>query len=161
MKKLDPDNVELIVVHCSATPPHMDVGWKDIDEWHKRRGFFFGCGYHYVIRRDGTIEHSKRVNTGEHYQGAHAHGWNDISIGICLIGGIKRRDRTKTNGWTDAEPENNYTPEQMSSLRELLFILRQSFLKALVVGHKDLPDVKKDCPCFDVRAWLGEDYPIT
>jgi N-acetylmuramoyl-L-alanine amidase len=140
----------------------MDVSLEDIDQWHKRRGFFFGCGYHYVIKRDGTIQHSKRVNAGVHYQGAHVHGWNDVSIGICLVGGVSRKDRKKEGGWTDAKPENNFTPAQMSGLRELLFILRQSFPKALVIGHRDVPnDFKKDCPCFDVREWLGEEYPIT
>jgi N-acetylmuramoyl-L-alanine amidase len=24
---------------------------------------------------------------------------------------------------------------------------------AEVLGHRDLPNVNKDCPCFDARAW--------
>ena len=24
-----------------------------------------------------------------------------------------------------------------------------------ICGHRDLPDVNKACPCFDVAAWLG------
>ena len=47
--------ITLIVIHCSAVRPNQTSSAKQIDEWHKERGFN-GIGYHYVIRRDGTIE---------------------------------------------------------------------------------------------------------
>ena len=48
-------NTDTIVIHCAATRPHMDVGAKEIREWHKERGFE-DIGYHYVIRRTGVVE---------------------------------------------------------------------------------------------------------
>ncbi len=42
-------------VHCAATPAGMDIGVKEIDRWHRQRGFL-KVGYDYVIRIDGTIE---------------------------------------------------------------------------------------------------------
>ena len=40
------------------------------------------------------------------------------------------------------------TPEQKEQLRELLWKLHTLFPHALIVGHRDLPGVKKACPCF-------------
>ena len=28
--------------------------------------------------------------------------------------------------------------------------------EAEVLGHRDFPDVKKDCPCFDVKEWYKQ-----
>jgi len=30
--------------------------------------------------------------------------------------------------------------------------LKEDYPDARVVGHRDLPGVKKDCPCFDVNG---------
>lgn len=52
MTKIYP--VKRIVIHCSATPPSLDIGAKEIDEWHrkpKKEGGqgFTRIGYNYVI----------------------------------------------------------------------------------------------------------------
>ena len=49
------DVVRLLVVHVTATPAKLDIGAAEIDDMHRQRGFS-SIGYHYVIRRDGTIE---------------------------------------------------------------------------------------------------------
>ena len=55
-----------------------------IDKWHRAKGW--GCiGYHYVVLRDGTIEHGRDV----HLVGAHALGRNRTSLGICLEGDFR------------------------------------------------------------------------
>ena len=45
---------DTIVIHCTQTPADMNIGADKITEWHKDRGFDT-IGYHFVIRRDGTI----------------------------------------------------------------------------------------------------------
>jgi len=50
-----PRFVDTLIIHCAATPPSMDIGAKEIDRWHKEQGWS-EIGYHFVIRRDGTIE---------------------------------------------------------------------------------------------------------
>ena len=79
--------IDHIIVHCSYTPPSMDIGAETIREWHtlpkpKGRGWS-DIGYHWVIRRNGTVE----AGRSEERAGAHAKGYNQDSIGICLIGG--------------------------------------------------------------------------
>ena len=135
-----PSDVKFLVTHCSATPASMDIGAAEIDRWHKQKGWA-GCGYHFVIRRDGTIENGRAINV----PGAHAEGYNTCSLGICLVGGLSPDGK---------EPENNFTAIQMVMLRSKLNELKAGdYREAEVLGHRDLPGVKKACPSFDVRAW--------
>jgi N-acetylmuramoyl-L-alanine amidase len=132
-------DVDLLVVHCSATRESQDIGVEDIRRWHKQRGFL-DVGYHYVIRRDGTRE----TGRPEAVPGAHARGWNHRSIGICLAGGVM------PNGTT---PEDNFTVAQWDELKALLLELRTRYPDADIVGHGDLPGVNKACPSFNVERW--------
>jgi len=116
--------------------PSMDIGVREICEWHKARGYH-EIGYHFVIRRDGTVSTGRDLGK----QGAHAQGNNHDSIGICLIGGIN--DNKKA--------EANFTRLQMAALERTLYTLLESFPSAKVRGHRDY--AATECPSFDVRAW--------
>lgn len=131
-----------IIVHCSATPPSMDVGVKEITRWHRERGFL-AIGYHWVIRRDGTVEEGRKENL----IGAHCEQVNRTSVGVCLVGGVDTIDR---------KPADNFTPDQMLALKGLLDDLAVRYPGAEVMGHRDVPGVAKACPSFDVRAWLNK-----
>ena len=128
-------NINQIIIHCADTYKHMDVGVKEIREWHKERGFN-DVGYHYVIRRDGTIEQGRALKT----IGAHASGFNTNSIGICYVGG--KGD--------DNKPEDNRTPEQKQAMQDLVAVLKKKFPNAEVLGHNDVSS--KSCPCFNVKS---------
>jgi N-acetylmuramoyl-L-alanine amidase len=129
---------DFIVIHCSATPASMDIGAKEIDRWHRAKGWF-KIGYHFVIRRDGTIEHGRELNE----IGAHAYGVNDRSIGICVVGGVAKDGKTT---------EENYTASQWVTLEKLVTELEEQFPQAKTVGHRDVTP-GRDCPCFDVATW--------
>ncbi|OHB39606.1 MAG: lysozyme [Phenylobacterium sp. RIFCSPHIGHO2_01_FULL_70_10] len=131
---------DFIVVHCSATPPTHDWGRAEIDRVHRKQGWL-GIGYHYVIKRDGTVEEGRPRDT----VGAHVEGFNARSIGICMVGGVAADGK---------KAENNFTPAQFDALAQLLGTLKRVFPKAAIQGHRDFPGVKKDCPSFDVRSWL-------
>lgn len=130
---------DFIVIHCSDTPARMDVDAKEIDRWHKDRGFL-QIGYHYVIKRDGTREKGRSLDA----VGAHVAGYNHKSVGICLAGG---------RASVGTEPEDNFTAEQWISLDLTLRELRAEYPMARIVGHRDL-DENKNCPSFDVQEWL-------
>lgn len=131
--------VGFIVVHCSATKPSQDFDVTDIRRMHLRRGFV-DVGYHFIIKRDGEVQPGRPLDR----QGAHAERYNHLSVGVCLIGGVSEKDV--------AIAEDNFTEVQFLALRKLLAELRITFPHAEILGHRDLPNVRKDCPCFDVRA---------
>lgn len=123
---------DLIVIHCSATPPDMDIGADVIRRWHIVDNRWLDIGYHYVIKRDGTLEYGRE----ETVIGSHVYGNNYNSIGICLIGGVDENNN----------PQNNYTTAQLETLRSLTEYLEKKYPEAQVVLHRDL-DESKMCPC--------------
>lgn len=124
--------INKIIIHCSATPPSMDVGANTIDEWHKERGWS-GIGYHFFIKRDGKIEFGRPLDQS----GAHTKGHNQNSIGVCYAGGVDSK----------MCPEDNRTSEQIASFLLLLRFLKNTFPKATIHGHRDFSP--KACPSFD------------
>lgn len=130
---------DAIVIHCTASTPKMNIGAHEIDQWHRKRGWV-KIGYHFVIRRDGTVEIGRNVDE----VGSHAAGHNSTSVAICLVGGLDLQ----------LKPANNFTPEQWASLARLVHNLKAEYPDAEVLGHRDLPGVRKECPCFDVKSWL-------
>lgn len=129
-----------IVVHCSGTNEE-DIGKTELDRKHRAAGWF-SMGYHFVIRRDGTVETGRPLDVS----GTQSPGFNHCSIAVCLVGGGDADDRKKSI--------NNFTEDQMQSLWVTLKELKLQFPGAEIVGHRDLPDVKKACPGFDVRSWV-------
>lgn len=88
-----------LIVHCSATKASQDLGASWIDRVHRRKGWSM-CGYHIVITRSGEIQwsgtgHRTRPidKTGSHVGGC-GKGWNQRSLGVCLIGGVKEDGHT-------------------------------------------------------------------
>jgi len=136
---------DFIVIHCADTYADMDTSAKDIDRWHRARGWL-KIGYHYVVRRDGHVE----AGRGLYDVGAHASGYNTKSLGICMIGGKSREN----DG-----PENNFTPAQFAATALLLETLHAHFPDAKVVGHNEIST--KACPSFDVQKWLRGEPDIS
>lgn len=126
--------IKEIIVHCSATLPRQDVTAKDIDRWHKLRGWR-KIGYHYVVRLDGTIEEGR----DEWEKGAHCAGYNGKSIGVCYVGGLDE----------EGKPADTRTEAQKKSLLLLLKTLKKRYPKAKIYGHRDF--AAKACPCFDAK----------
>ena len=124
--------ITLIVIHCSAVRPDQMSSVAQIDTWHHDRGYKFGVGYHYVIRRDGSIE----AGRPEWMVGAHCVNHNKYSIGVCYEGGLDAR----------GQPADTRTAAQKSSLRQLLTDLHRRYPRAVIVGHHDL-NPQKECPC--------------
>jgi N-acetylmuramoyl-L-alanine amidase len=143
-KPLRPEDVKFIVVHCSATRPSSDIGKAEITRMHLERGFF-EIGYHAVIRRDGRVEEGRAIDK----PGAHAAGFNQKSVALCMVGGVTENDIKV--------PENNFTPAQFASMRKVVAEWQRMFPHAKVLGHRDLPadkPIPKACPCFDVSAYF-------
>lgn len=143
--------VNTLIIHCSATKPGADIGAADITTWHQKQGWRT-IGYHYVIRRDGTLENGRP----EAEAGAHTKGYNASSLGICLVGGLDAY----------GNPAPLFTAAQMATLKTLIIDLKKRYPIRTILGHRDFsPDRDGDgivephewikyCPCFDVDIWL-------
>lgn len=129
--------IDLIVIHCSATRSNQCFSLEAVIACHRARGFVT-IGYHYYVTRDGTVHAGRPL----YQMGAHAAGYNHRSIGICYEGGLD----------PDGKPADTRTPAQKETLLNLLKRLKTDYPDAAIVGHRDLPNVAKECPCFDVKT---------
>ena len=129
--------INRLLIHMAYTPPSMDIGVAEIRDWHLQRGWR-DVGYHFVIRRDGTVEDGRPL----HQEGAHARGENADSIGICLIGG-----KHASRDGADA----NFTAAQWRALDRLCRDLLLQHPGAQISGHRDWLPTK--CPGFDAVEW--------
>ena len=133
--------ITLIIIHCSAVRPWQQSSAADIDRWHRERGFQNGIGYHYVVRRDGTVEVGRPIEM----IGAHCENHNRHSIGVCYEGGLDAAGK----------PADTRTEAQKVALRKLLLHLHARFPKAIITGHNVFNPMKA-CPCFDaVKEYQG------
>ena len=127
--------ITLIVIHCSAVRPDQTSSVAQIDRYHReKKKWKFGVGYHYVIRRDGSIEKGRP----EWLIGAHCMNHNAHSIGICYEGGLDIR----------GDPADTRTEAQKVAMRQLLEDLHERYPRALILGHHDL-NPHKACPCIE------------
>jgi N-acetylmuramoyl-L-alanine amidase len=76
--------VERIVIHHTQG---YDWNAEDVHEMHINQFGWNGIGYNYFIEKDGTIQTGRGLHIG-----AHARGYNDESIGICLAGNYDDED---------------------------------------------------------------------
>lgn len=135
---------EAIFVHCSATKASMNVGLREIRQWHKEQGWL-DVGYHFIIRRDGTIEEGRPVDV----VGSHVKDWNSRSVGVCLVGGIDEKGHF----------EANFTPAQMFELRGLLQTLLAKYPGAKLMAHHEA--APKACPSFNLNRWWTKNELVT
>ena len=125
--------IEFLIIHCSDSPDDMDIGAKEIRDWHVNGNGWSDIGYNYVIRRNGSIEIGRNLEIVP----AHCKGYNRKSIGICLVG------------------RKIFSKEQFSSLSILCMGLLHRFPKVSIKGHRDF-NPEKTCPNFDVDEFFED-----
>ena len=135
-------------------PTHLFVHTSDspfgnarlVDTWHKQRGFK-EIGYNGVIL-NGFLENSRdyveywdgMIESGRPFGSslAHATGYNNNSLAVCLIG---------KNGV--------YTEKQYNALRYFMnWCLGNVNDKLIILGHGDVDSKKPFCPGFNVKEWV-------
>lgn len=119
-----------IIIHHTGNKTDLDMSAKDAHILHKYTFGWAGVGYHYIIRKDGSIEACRP----EHLIGAHALSNNDDSIGIALSGNLNMADPTEL---------------QLKSLISLSAYLANKYALDLnepgvLIGHRDVN--KTACP---------------
>jgi len=128
--------VHSVFLHCSASdlPEHDSVDV--IEDWHKQRGWD-GIGYHYFIKKDGTIQVGRDLEKIPIAQSGH----NTGSIAICLHGLKKEK----------------FTNDQYNSVVSVCSAIRGQYMpqKIKFRGHCEVSS--KTCPVFDYKKVLDLD----
>lgn len=145
--------IRFLTIHCSATPEGRDVKAETINQWDIAK--FGQISYHWVIELDGRM----RRTLSDNEKGAHVGKRNTGNIGICYVGGLT----VDARGAKDTR-----TPAQKTAMLTLCRTYRGRHPDIVIKGHRDWsPDLDgdgiiepnewiKQCPCFDVQAWLKD-----
>src|SRR5690606_2717421 len=125
--------IKYIVVHYTATLQTATV--KSILNYWKTGLGWKNPGYHLIVMPNGEYERlaaDKTICNG-------VKGYNSNAIHISYIGGVD-----KTGNALD-----NRTAAQKQTLLELICEFKSKYPNAIIQGHRDFPNVKKDCPSFN------------
>ena len=150
-----PNNIDTLIIHCSATPNGRGDTIEDIDRWHHDRHFkrnanarlgegvweskpyiikqphLRSVGYHVVVHGNGDVAIGRSLNE----TGAHAKSHNHNSIGICMMGTDK------------------FSEDQWYALKSTVRGFQTLIPELAIIGHRDV-NPHKTCPGFDVSQWL-------
>jgi len=132
-----------IILHHSLTKDGETVSWGAIRHYHTIEKGWNDIGYHYGIEKVGH-DHEIFVGRMMTEQGAHCHGHNDYSLGICFIGNF------------DAEPPPSVQWDLgVRLVRSLLNVF--SIEKMFVYPHRKFAPWKT-CPGrqFDTKQFVKE-----
>lgn len=122
------DDTSRIVIHHTGNPVDDDLSAEQIHASHQAQGWA-GIGYHFVIRKDGTVELGRPVEC----VGAHAEGFNYCSIGIHVCGNFDLAEPT--------EAQINALPMLLADICDAYGLIASD---SIVMGHRDL--MATDCP---------------
>lgn len=152
--------IEALVIHCS------DSDFGDIDDirkWHVDERGWRDVGYHAVItngkpdssfeyfpKKDGLLQSGRALNLDDEIYGdevaAHALGYNNKSVGVCLIG------------------KDKFTVDQMRTLYYFVNMYKRISPNLKILGHCETErSGGKTCPNIDMdklRVFL-DSYKIT
>lgn len=128
---------KIILHHAEAS----NCSIADINSWHKEKGWS-GCGYHYFIRKDGSVYRGRPENA----QGAQCSGQNCESIGICFEGSYMKETMPQV---------------QFNAGAELISDIRSRKGNLPIYGHGEL--FSTDCPGtnFPLGNFKGGTYTIS
>lgn len=146
--------MKYLVLHCTATPEGREVTSGEIRHWHtdpvKKGGRGWKqVGYTDMIHLDGRVERLVRnnedaeVDPWEVTNGTK--GYNTVSRHVVYVGGVSKDGKTAKDTRTEA---------QLKAMTAYVRDFHERFPQIRIVGHGELPGVKKACPSFDVAGWL-------
>lgn len=142
--------VKRIVVHCTDEPSNAKRNKEYYRNWFFDVKKWRHFGYHAVVYQDGKWEQLQPLpelrKDGGYITDATtangAAGFNKDSIHVAYVGGRSESGKP----YLDTR-----TLQQKKTLWALIAMWKEYYKITEVVGHRDLPGVKKSCPNFDAK----------
>jgi archaellum component FlaC len=142
--------VDKVIVHWSETHTNKNIGSEEINAIHIEAGLD-GIGYHYVIRRDGSLQRGRPVNI----QGEHASplSFDEKSLGVVFIGGINVPTGTpNSENFLSAQ---SLTRAQLNTFDHFCRAIYRVYPGISILGHNDIDDTGENIdPGFDVPDYV-------
>jgi len=141
-----------LIVHASETYTNANIGAEEIQLRHNDAGHV-GIQYHYVVRRDGTVQRALPLNKIADASDINRHKFNCIDV--CLVGGVNvpsESDNPLLN-----LSSTSFTQAQMKSLETIIEAFYKKCSGGQVLGHNAI-DANSQDPYFDVLSYVENKF---
>ena len=138
LRNVDRDVTE-VVTHWSETHTNKNIGSEEINKYHLDLGLD-GIGYHYVIRRDGSLQRGRPVNTQGQHAPVNSHDLR--SIGIVFVGGINVPSGTPNS--ENFLSVQSLTRSQLNTFDHFCRSFYAVFPGGQIIGHNDIDEDEID-----------------
>lgn len=144
------NKLELLCIHCTATPEGREVYPDDIRKWHlspvdKGGRGWSRVGYSDMILLNGVVAGLVKYNDDEFVDPWEitngAKGINHKTRHVVYVGGTDKKGNAK----------DTRTPAQLEALKDYVFSTIKKHPDIKVCGHNQF--APKACPSFDVKLW--------
>lgn len=133
---------EKVTVHWTETATNKNIGSEEINEWHLAANLP-GIGYHYVIRRDGSLQRGRPVNIEGDLE--------DGTIDVVFVGGINAPTGTPNQqNFIDAR---SLTRAQFNTFDHLCRAMYITYPGMTIIGHSEY-DTSQIDPGFNVTDYV-------
>ena len=145
--------LELLVIHCTATPEGREVTRDDIERWHTLPVSLGGRGWKQVGYSDMIMLDGELVNLVPYNDDNEVDPW-EVTNGVKGING-KARHIVYVGG-TDSKgnAKDTRTVPQLSTMIDYIDDMIEKHPDIKIAGHNQF--APKACPSFDVPTWLEE-----
>lgn len=141
-----------MVVHWTETQTNKNLGSEEINKNHLEIGLN-GIGYHYVIRRDGSLQRGRPVNIpGQH---APVNDHDQRSVAVVFVGGINAP--TGTPNYENFFSAQSLTRSQLNTFDHMCRVFYNVFPGGQIVGHSDIDEEEID-PGFSVIDYVAATF---
>jgi hypothetical protein len=138
--------VTTVTVHWTETATNKNIGSEEINDWHLAAGLP-GIGYHYVIRRDGSLQRGRPVNL----EGDIGNG----SLDIIFVGGINAPTGTpNSQNFIDVR---SLTRAQFNTFDHFCRAIYISYPGMSIIGHSEFDRSQID-PGFNVTDYVQQRF---
>lgn len=136
-----------VVVHWTDTYSDKNIGSEEIETFQKTQGHS-GIQYHYVIRRDGSLQRGESSSNFTEHTGNNRDTYN---IGVAFVGGYNCPSGTvNAKNYASAR---SLTRAQFNTFDEICEGFYLKFPGIQILGHNDIDGEVID-PGFDVRDYV-------
>ena len=132
-------DISEIIIHWSETFSNANLTGAQAKE-------LAGGSYHYIIKRDGSIERDVPIKS----PASHTPGHNSYSIGVMLIGGVSAA--TEDQGLAERVGAGSITRSQYNSLYQIMRVFYTQYPGGQALGHSEVEPDHSD-PGFEVRDY--------
>lgn len=143
--------IDYVVVHSTNSYNNQFLTARDIHGRMLERGYS-GMQYHYVIRRDGTLERGIPANVVTEVTPT---DYANYSIDVVMVGGINAASGIENPD--EYKGIESYTRAQFDTLESFLTNWYRRFPGLRVIGHNDVDDGSDD-PSFDVKQYVSDRF---